>query len=243
MKRHIIQKRIIFVCFFVAFSTFAYGIINAMPKQEKTVVTNALPITNKVVVIDAGHGKPDEGATGFNGTTEEAINLSIALKLQKLIEQSGGKVILTRSDENSIYSNNVSGIRNKKISDVKNRVEIGNNMGANIFVSIHLNKFPASESYSGWQTFYKEDNEKSRDLAQYIQNSLNSNIEKQSNRKIMKISNIYIIDKLEIPAVIVECGFLSNKEECYSLKTEEYQNKIVWGIYLGIQKYFLNLGD
>ena len=83
-----------------------------------------------------------KGLYGFNGTTEEKINLDITLKIQKLIEQSGGKVVLTRSDENGIYSNDLKGIRNLKISDTKNRVEIGNNNNADIFVSIHLNKFP-----------------------------------------------------------------------------------------------------
>lgn len=239
MKNKILFKRITLIFFFICISFVNYGIISIIQKEKSSINTNAIPITNKVIVIDAGHGKPDEGATGFNGTTEEAINLSIALKLQKLIEQSGAKVILTRSDENSIYSDNVSGIRNKKISDVNNRVDIGNNMGADIFVSIHLNKFPASDSYRGWQTFYQENNEKSKDLAQNIQNSLNDNIEKSSNRKIMKISNVYVMNNLKIPAVIVECGFLSNKEECELLKTEVYQNKIVWGIYIGIQKYFL----
>lgn len=180
---------------------------------------------------------------GFNGTTEEAINLEIALKLQKLVEQSGGKVILTRSDENGIYSNDVKGIKKWKISDIKNRVEIGNNSDADIFVSIHLNKFPPSQVYNGWQVFYQKESDKSKFLAENIQKNLNINIEKENNRQIMPISNIYIMDNVKIPSVIVECGFLSNPEECEALKTESYQNKIVWGIYLGLQGYFLNEGE
>lgn len=180
---------------------------------------------------------------GFNGTTEEAINLAIALKLQKLVEQSGGKVILTRSDENGIYSNDVKGIRSWKVSDTKNRVEIGNNSDADIFVSIHLNKFPPSQVYNGWQVFYQKENDNSKILAGNIQENLNKNIEKENNRQIMPISNIYIMDNVKIPSVIVECGFLSNPEECEALKTESYQNKIVWGIYLGLQEYFLNEGE
>lgn len=97
-----------------------------------------------------------KGLYGFNGTTEEKINLDITLKIQKLIEKSGGKVVLTRSDENGIYSNDLKGIRNLKISDTKNRVEIGNNSNADIFVSIHLNKFPPSQSYSGGRPFIKK---------------------------------------------------------------------------------------
>lgn len=175
---------------------------------------------------------------GFNGTTEQAINLEIALKLQKLIEQSGGKVLLTRSDENGIYSSDAKSIRNKKVSDTKKRVEIGNYSDADVFVSIHLNKYPASETYSGWQTFYQKNNNESKEIASLIQKSINKNIDKENNRQIMPISNIYIMDNLQIPAVIVECGFLSNKEECLALKTQAHQNKIVWGIYLGLQEYF-----
>ena len=180
---------------------------------------------------------------GFNGTTEEAINLEISLKLQKLVEQSGGKVILTRSDENGIYSNDVKGIRSWKVSDTKNRVEIGNNSDADIFVSIHLNKFPPSQVYNGWQVFYQKENDNSKILAGNIQENLNKNIEKENNRQIMPISNIYIMNNVKIPSVIVECGFLSNPEECEALKTESYQNKIVWGIYLGLQEFFLNEGE
>ena len=95
-----------------------------------------------------GIGKPDEGAVGLFGTTEQAINLSISLKLQKLIEQCGAKVILTRSDENGIYSIDSKSIREKKVSDIKNRVDLGNNSNADIFISIHLNKYPREAIYS-----------------------------------------------------------------------------------------------
>ena len=163
-----------------------------------------------------------KGLYGFNGTTEEKINLDITLKIQKLIEQSGGKVVLTRSDENGIYSNDLKGIRNLKVSDTKNRVEIGNNSNADIFVSIHLNKFPPSQSYSGWQTFYQKTSDDSKILANSIQNNLNKNIEKENNRQIMPISNIYIMDHVEVQSVIVECGFLSNKNEREKLTNDKY---------------------
>lgn len=183
-------------------------------------------------------GLPDEGAVGFYGTTEQAINLSISLKLQKILEQSGAKVILTRSDENGIYSLDSKSIRNKKVSDIKNRVEIGNNSNADIFISIHLNKYPPSEIYRGWQTFYQKNNEKSKELSTIIQNSLNNNIDFKNDRSPMPISGVYIMEHLQIAAVIIECGFLSNPEETNLLKTDEYQNKLVWGIYTGLQEYF-----
>lgn len=233
-------KRIYFISFFVCFSILIYVIMINVNFKNEYIQTNSTPISNKTIIIDAGHGLPDSGASSFNGTTEQAINLSIALKLQKIIEQSGAKVILTRSDENGIYSTDSISIRNKKISDIKNRVQIGNNSDADIFISIHLNKFSGSSEYKGWQTFYQKKSEESSLLANKIQENLNKNIKENNDRKVLPITNVYIMDNVQIPTVIVECGFLSNPEETENLKKDEYQNKLVWGIYLGIQDYFYN---
>ena len=182
---------------------------------------------------------PDEGAQSSNGTTEAETNLKIAFKVQNLLEQSGATVILTRSDESAIYDLDKKTLREKKISDIHNRVKIGNESSADIFVSIHLNKIP-QEQYSGWQCFFKKDDENSIKLAKSLQNSLNQSIQKENNRIAMKLENVYIIRKVEIPISIVECGFLSNKEEEAQLLTDDYQNKLAWGIYLGIMDYFNN---
>lgn len=207
-------------------------------KKDKLIGVNSTPITNKTIILDAGHGLPDEGAVGFYATSEQAINLSITLKLQKLIEQSGAKVILTRSDENGIYSVDSKSIRNKKVSDIKNRVKLGNESSSDIFVSLHLNKFPPSGIYRGWQTFYQNNSAQSKLLSECIQNNINLNIDYNNNRVPHQISGVYIMDKVEIPTIIVECGFLSNQEETALLKTDAYQNKLAWGIFIGIQNYF-----
>ena len=172
-----------------------------------------------------------------NGTTEAESNLKIALKVQNLLEQSGATVILTRSDENAIYDIDSKTLKQKKISDIHNRVKIGNESSADIFVSIHLNKIPQSQ-YWGWQTFYNQEIAESQKLAIAIQNSLNESIQKDNKRVASKIDNIYIIKHVEIPTTIVECGFLSNPEEEELLLSEEYQNKLAWGIYTGIMDYF-----
>ncbi len=179
----------------------------------------------------------DQGAESSNGTTEAQTNLSITLKVQKLLEQSGCNVILTRSDENAIYDLDKQTLRQKKISDIKNRVKIGNDSSADIFVSIHLNKIPQSQYY-GWQTFFKNGNEQSKKLATCLQNSLNESIQKENKRVPLKIDNVYIIKNVEIPTSIVECGFLSNPEEEQQLLQEEYQDRLAWGIYTGIIQYF-----
>ena len=177
------------------------------------------------------------GAESSNGTSEAETNLKIALKLQNLLEQNGSTVILTRSDENAIYDIDSKTLKQKKISDIHNRVKIGNESSADIFVSIHLNKIPQSQ-YDGWQTFYKNGSENGEKLAKSIQSSMNEAIEKNNNREAKTIDNIYIIKHVEIPTTIVECGFLSNKQEEQKLLDDEYQNKLAWGIYNGIIYYF-----
>ena len=173
------------------------------------------------------------------GTTEAETNLKITMKVQNLLEQSGATVILTRSDENAIYDLDSKTLRQKKISDIHNRVKIGNESSADIFVSIHLNKIP-QEQYWGWQCFYKNGDEKSTALAKSIQQNLNDAINKDNKRVAMKLDNVYIIKHVEIPISIVECGFLSNKEEEQNLLNDEYQDKLAWGIYNGIIDYFYN---
>ena len=201
------------------------------------IQTVALPVSGKVIVLDAGHGTPDEGATSSDGVSEAQINLKITLKLQKLLESSGATVLLTRFDDNAIYELDAKTISQKKVSDIKNRVKIGNESSADIFVSIHLNKIPQKQ-YSGWQTFFKDNDESSKNLATSIQNNLNSTINIENNRVPLKLNSIYIMKHVEIPICLVECGFLSNDAEESLLVTDEYQNKLAWGIYNGIMDYF-----
>lgn len=227
------SKRILFLFSCICISIFSFFISNT---NNQTISTSSTPISTSVVIIDAGHGYPDEGASSTDGTTEANINLSIALKLQELIEASGCSSILTRSDENGIYDSNKNSIKEKKVSDLKNRVNLINESKSNLLVSIHLNKFEDSK-YSGWQTFYRKNDDLSKNLAVSIQNNLNLAIQKENKREALSISDKYIIDNTQIPATIIECGFLSNEEEASLLKTEEYQEKIAWGIYTGIMDY------
>lgn len=177
------------------------------------------------------------GAENAEGVSEAGINLKIALKVQNLLEQSGSTVILTRSDENGIYDNDANSLKQKKISDIRNRVKIGNESSADIFVSIHLNKIP-QQQYDGWQTFCKKGDDKCMKLAKAIQASLNNSIDRKNDRVAKSISDIYIVKNVTIPLAIVECGFLSNPEESKLLQQEEYQDRIAWGIYTGIINYF-----
>lgn len=232
------KKRIylIFSCLILSTIVFQFTSARSLKVQE----TVALPVNNRTIIIDAGHRtEKTGGAVADDGTTEADINLKIALKVQKLLEQAGSNVILTRSDENGIYDLDKTTLRQKKVSDTKNRVKIGNESEADIFVSIHLNKIP-QQQYYGWQTFFKQGNEQSRKLAICIQGGLNNSIQKENKRESLKLTGKYIIDHVEIPISIVECGFLSNTEEEKQLQNDEYQNRLAWGIYIGIMDYFYN---
>lgn len=228
-------KRLSVISCSILLAVFFYSSQNLT--DVKIVPVVSVPVTNKVIVLDAGHGLPDEGAQSSNGTTEASINLSITLKIQKLLESSGANVILTRSDENAIYEIDSKTLSQKKVSDIRNRVKIGNKSSADIFVSIHLNKFP-EKKYYGWQTFYKSGDEGSKILATKIQENLNSAINKENTRVPHSLNNVYIMKHVELPTSIVECGFLSNPEEEKELLDNSYQDKLAWGIYNGIMDYF-----
>ena len=245
----IINKKrigIILSCMLIGLFAFSFQISKNNKKYSVDNIDNnvaetvATPVSGKTVVIDAGHGVPDEGAESSNGTTEAETNLKIALKVQNLLEQNGCNVILTRSDENAIYDLDAKTLKQKKISDIRNRVKIGNESHADIFVSIHLNKIP-QQQYWGWQCFYKNGDESSTKLAKSLQSSLNEAIQKDNTRVAMKLDTVYIMKHVEIPISIVECGFLSNPEEEQQLLDDNYQNRLAWGIYTGIINYFYNL--
>ncbi len=222
---------LILLIFVIYISSFIYNYI------IETIETSSTPVSNHIIVLDAGHGFPDGGATNASTSIIESdLNLEIVLKLQNLLEASNCTIILTRSDKNGIYELDSKNIKNKKISDMKNRAFIGNNSNADLFLSIHMNKLDQTQ-YSGYQTFYKNSDQTSREIAQNIQSSLNCYIKKDKIREIKSISGIYLTKNVDIPLVLVECGFLSNPEEAQLLSTESYQDKIAWSIYIGLMDY------
>ena len=203
---------------------------------RKARATFKMPMGNLIVFIDPGHGGIDPGASGKFGITEDKINLKISLILRKFIEQSGGIALMTRDDEGGLYSEGEGRIRLKKNEDLRNRYEMINDSGADIFISIHLNSFPQSQYY-GAQTFYQKGHEKSKKLAESIQKELVEVIQNNNHRKAKSIDTIYLLRRINIPGVLVECGFLSNPQEERLLQDDEYQEKIAWAIYTGIIRY------
>lgn len=199
-------------------------------------VATLMPSLTKVIVLDPGHGGVDPGAVSKNGVKEKDINLEIAGYLREYLEQSGAVVIMTRTKDIGLYSSGGS-LRQKKNEDLRRRKEIVQKSGGDIFITIHLNSFQQTQYY-GAQTFYPKDNSIGKPLAESIQVELVNTLDKNNKRVALAKEDVYVIKGLDIPTVLVECGFLSNPNEEKLLKTSNYQKKIAWAIYVGIQKYF-----
>ena len=192
-----------------------------------------------VVVIDAGHGGEDGGAVGINGCYEKNINLQIAKKLQTFLSGMGIKSILTRDTDILLYNRNENYEGRKKHLDMLARLKITNSYENVIFVSIHQNAFP-QEKYSGFQIYYSQNNEASLALAKTVEEDIKKYLQPDNNRKAkMSAGSIYLLDNLTCPSVLLECGFLSNGEECALLCSEEYQNDLCAVIANSIER-FLN---
>ncbi|WP_353094165.1 N-acetylmuramoyl-L-alanine amidase CwlD [Tissierella praeacuta] len=235
MKLLIIKKRYIRLVAAVAaiILILSYGLL----KQSEVMPVSYLPIANKIIAIDPGHGGVDPGAVSKNGIKEDEINLAISLKLKRLIEQSGGIVFMTRTTDKGLYTSEAKTLRQMKTEDLKKRREIVNNSGSHIFISIHLNSF-TRPNYYGAQTFYKSGSEEGEKLASIIQEELKNILDKDNKRQPYERDDVYILKEVSMPAVLVECGFLSNAAEEKLLIDESYQEKIAWSIYVGIMNYF-----
>lgn len=189
-----------------------------------TTLSESAPLADrKCVIIDAGHGGKDGGATSCTGVLESRINLEIGLRLDDLMHFLGVKTIMIRTGDYSIHTKGET-IAAQKVSDLKERVRIVNETENAILVSIHQNHY-SDRKYSGAQVFYAP-NGQSADLAGLLQSAFVKNLNPGSNRKSKKADGIYLLQKVEKPAVLVECGFLSNYQEEAKLRSEEYQKQI-----------------
>ncbi len=227
----IVKKKTILVALTVT-AVAALG-ISAAGYVSGTTEETFLPVTNKVIYIDPGHGGRDPGAVGSTGKNEDEINLDIALRLKRLVEEGGGIAVLTRDGDYGLYSPDAP---NKKREDLHERKKIADESESNINILIHLNSFTQSRYY-GAQTFYYGPSDESRELAEIIQGELRNVLDKNNNRQPKPRTDLYLLKYATVPAVLVECGFLSNPAEEKLLNDGYYQEKIAWAIYIGILKY------
>ena len=193
-----------------------------MPAEDK----KARPL----VVIDAGHGGIDPGKVGINKALEKDINLVIAKKVKRYLEQADVEVVMTREGEDGLYRPEDS---NKKVQDMKNRVAFIDSSGAALAVSIHQNSY--SEEYvKGAQVFYYATSLHGRAVAEIMQKTMAETLDKENHREAKANDSYYLLKKTNTPIIIAECGFLSNREEAELLLEDAYQDRVAWAIHLGI---------
>ncbi len=201
--------------------------------------SNQLTRHTVTVIVDAGHGLPDGGAVGVSGSVEQKINLDIALKLKEVLEGKGMRVIMTREDENGLWDEDSQSIRQKKVSDMNNRLDIMQKSNADLFISIHMNSYP-NQKTSGLRVFYAPNHSEIKPLAENIQvrmqdiTGANTTVVKSADK------SLFLMKNPPIPAILVECGFISNPNEEKKLQDEDYQARLAWAMADAIENYYFS---
>ena len=199
-------------------------------------VDTATKVELPIIIIDAGHGGEDSGAVGEGEIYEKDLNLAIAFELGKQLSEKGYTIVYTRANDKLLYTEeqNIKGMR--KLYDLKNRCAVAEEYANAIFISIHMNSYGASK-YSGLQVYYADKSEESKALATSIQKNVCEGLQKSNNRKIKNGKGFYILDNCSATSVIIECGFMYNKEELKKLSEKEYQKQLSFSIICGIIEY------
>ena len=217
---------IIFSCSTLCFLSLI-GVFLRIHQSKPTLASYS---SAPVVIIDAGHGGMDGGAIGIDGQIEKEINLSIALKLDTMLRAYGFQTIMTRDSDVSIHSPDAKTVRQQKTSDLKNRLKLLEDTSSGILISIHQNKYSQSSAH-GTQVFYGKNCPESKELAEMLQKTITGYLQPENAREIKQATkDIYILYQATKPAVMVECGFLSNAAEADKLTDEEYQDQIAFSI-------------
>ncbi len=221
-RLELIMSIIILVCACILAKTSAIYVTGRQVEKQKDCI-----------VVDVGHGGFDSGKIGVNGELEKDINLQVALKLKKTLEDMGMSVIMTREDDQGLYDENAS---NKKAQDLQRRCDLINQEKPLMTISIHQNSYTSPE-IKGAQVFYYTTSTESQKLAEILQKTLIEQVDPQNHREAKANDSYYLLKKTDSVIVIVECGFLSNPQEAEKLSDEEYQQKMADAICTGINKY------
>ncbi len=202
----------------------------------KTVIA-AADSASHIILLDAGHGGEDGGTSGTDGVMEKDINLAVTLRLKAMLESAGFQVKMTRETDTAVSDPNLDTIKQRKASDIKNRLKQIQSTPNCIFISIHQNHFSESK-YNGAQVFYSTNHQDSKAMAEAIQKQVVTFLQPQNKREIKPAADsIYLLRHAKVPAVLVECGFLSNPQEASLLKDPVYQDKMAFSIFCGILNY------
>lgn len=227
-RLELIMSVIILVCACVLAKTSAVYVTGRQVERQKDCI-----------VLDVGHGGFDSGKIGVNGELEKDINLQIALKLKKVLEDNGISVVMTREDDQGLYDENAS---NKKAQDLQRRCDMINDEKPLMTISIHQNSYTSPE-IRGAQVFYYTTSSESQKLAETIQKTLIEQVDPENHREAKANDSYYLLKKTDSVIVIVECGFLSNPQEAEKLADEEYQQKMADAICMGVSQYLGKEGN
>ena len=232
-------RYILFGLVFLVIGTLCIVEIN----NKSKMAFESMPVVNKTIILDAGHGGIDPGTMSNDKEIKEKdINLTITLKLKQMLESSGALVFLTREEDVSLYEEaEGKTVRQKYNENLKNRKLMIQETNSDLFISIHMNALqgvPQAGKYYGAQTFYPKGDEESKNIAELLQNEFKRVVDETNNREIKSSEDIYLLKENQIPSVLIECGFLSNEDESRKLTEDEYQEKIAWAMYIAIQEYY-----
>ena len=239
------MKKSIFILFnlkqtvsLVLVFVITFSLVLVMRKAAVTTISENIN-AGQTIIVDAGHGGEDAGTQSSAGALEKGINLDISLKIGTLLRLMGYTVIYTRTEDKLHYSDDAVRQRQKKVSDIHYRMSIMQEHPDALFLSIHQNYFTQSK-YHGAQVFYSRNNEMSKVLAEKLQMSIRTLLQPENDRQIKASdADIYLLYHAESPAVMVECGFMSNPGEALLLSDSEYQKKISLAVASGIEEYIL----
>ncbi|NGM85432.1 N-acetylmuramoyl-L-alanine amidase CwlD [Paenibacillus sp. 7124] len=195
----------------------------------------SLPLSGKVIAIDAGHGGPDGGAVSRGGLIEKDINLAVSLYLRDYLQQAGAIVVMTREGDYDLAGIETKGYSKRKTEDLKQRVRTIEDKKADLFISIHMNSIP-SNRWSGAQVFYYPNHPDNEALARLVQHEIRSTLS-NTNRTAKTVNTVYMLQALRMPSILVEVGFLSHPQESVLLGDDLYQRKVATSIYRGILRY------
>lgn len=231
-KSQVVPIAVLILCC-LAFLLLSYISYDKIDKMASALAGERIP----TIVLDPGHGGEDGGTSGNSAVLEKDINLAVALKVQGLLEASGYHVVMTRTEDISIGDETLDTVRGRKVSDLHNRMKIIEEQGDCVFLSIHQNYFEQSQ-YDGAQMFYSTKNPASKELAESIKSRVVTLLQPENKRETKPAtSSIYLLWNVKVPAVLVECGFLSNPAEAAKLKDPSYQQQMAFAVFCGMMDY------
>jgi N-acetylmuramoyl-L-alanine amidase len=228
------------ICTALVLGVGAAAIVYAAGRMDDSVMVSTTPENQTIIVLDAGHGGIDGGCSTADGQVEKTINLNILLTTRDMARLFGYEVETTRDTDKSIHDKGVTGIRNQKLSDMDNRLEIFNMHNNAVCVSIHQNTY-TDPKFSGAQMFYSDTNENNERLASLMQRKFMEYIQPNNNRETKLCgSELFLCYYCNNPTLMIECGFLSNPEEAAKLTSKPYQQQVAFTIFSGLDEFIKN---